>query len=248
MKPEIINVSGKECYLFARSASQFDMLTTSQFDMLTTSQFDMLTTSQYLLIQPVDEHDLELLDQEVEIIEALTDKCFSLVTFRIEDWNQELTPWTAPPVFGKIPFGNGAVKTLEYITEQLLPILKEKEINTPHCLLGGYSLAGLFALWAGYQSDVFEGIAAASPSVWFPDWIEYASARKSFASAVYLSLGDKEEKAKNPVMAQVGLAIRSQEKMLQEQGVSTILEWNTGNHFVDSEKRMAKGFAWLMNL
>ena len=38
MKPEIINVSGKECYLFARSASQFDMLTTSQFDMLTTSR------------------------------------------------------------------------------------------------------------------------------------------------------------------------------------------------------------------
>ena len=224
MKPEIINVSGKECYLFARSASL------------------------YLLIQPVDEHDLELLDQEVEIIEALTDKCFSLVAFRIEDWNQELTPWAAPPVFGKIPFGNGAEKTLEYLTEQLLPILKEKEINTPHCLLGGYSLAGLFALWAGYQSDVFEGIAAASPSVWFPDWIEYASARKPFASAVYLSLGDKEEKAKNPVMAQVGLAIRSQEKMLQEQGVNTILEWNTGNHFVDSEKRMAKGFAWLMNL
>ena len=224
MKPEIINVSGKECYLFAQSASL------------------------YLLIQPVDEHDLELLDQEVEIIEALTAKRFSLVAFRIEDWNQELTPWTAPPVFGKIPFGNGAEKTLEYITEQLLPILKEKEINTSHCLLGGYSLAGLFALWAGYQSDVFEGIAAASPSVWFPDWIEYASARKPLASADYLSLGDKEEKAKNPVMAQVGLAIRSQEKMLQEQGVNTILEWNTGNHFVDSEKRMAKGFAWLMNL
>ena len=224
MKPEIINVSGKECYLFAQSASQ------------------------YLLIQPVDEHDLELLDQEVEIIEALTAKRFSLVAFRIEDWNQELTPWTAPPVFGKIPFGNGAEKTLEYLTEQLLPILKERGINTPHCLLGGYSLAGLFALWAGYQSDVFEGIAAASPSVWFPDWIEYASARKSFASAVYLSLGDKEEKAKNPIMAQVGFAIRSQEKMLQEQGVSTVLEWNTGNHFVDSEKRMAKGFAWLMNL
>ena len=224
MKPEIINVSGKECYLFAQSASL------------------------YLLIQPVDEHDLELLDQEVEIIEALTAKRFSLLAFRIEDWNQELTPWAAPPVFGKIPFGNGAEKTLEYLTEQLLPILKEKEINTPHCLLGGYSLAGLFALWAGYQSDVFEGIAAASPSVWFPDWIEYASARKPFASAVYLSLGDKEEKAKNPIMAQVGLAIRSQEKMLQEQGVNTILEWNTGNHFVDSEKRMAKGFAWLMNL
>ena len=30
-------------------------------------------------------------------------------------------------------------------------------------------------------------------------------------------------------------------------GVNTILEWNAGNHFVDSEKRMAKGFSWLMD-
>ncbi len=48
-------------------------------------------------------------------------------------------------------------------------------------------------------------------------------------------------------MAQVGNAIRKQEELLREQGVKTILEWNAGNHFVDSEKRMAKGFAWLMN-
>ena len=48
-------------------------------------------------------------------------------------------------------------------------------------------------------------------------------------------------------MARVGNAIRSQEDFLRGQGVNTILEWNPGNHFVDSEKRMAKGFAWLMN-
>jgi hypothetical protein len=27
----------------------------------------------------------------------------------------------------------------------------------------------------------------------------------------------------------------------------TIREWNAGNHFVDSGKRTAKGFAWVMN-
>jgi hypothetical protein len=48
-------------------------------------------------------------------------------------------------------------------------------------------------------------------------------------------------------MAQVDNAIRKQEEILKEQGVNTILEWNNGNHFVDSEKRMAKGFAWLIN-
>ena len=198
----------------------------------------------HLLIQPIDEHDLELLDQEIEAIKKLSDKPFSLVAFMIKDWNQELTPWAAPAVFGKVPFGNGAEKTLEFITSRLLPEVQE---NIPHLILGGYSLAGLFALWAGYQTDKFDGIVAASPSVWFPKWIEYATDNKPLAKSIYLSLGDKEEKAKNPVMAQVGNAIRRQNELLTGQMDNTILEWNPGNHFVDSEKRTAKGFAWVMD-
>lgn len=198
----------------------------------------------HLLIQPIDEHDLELLDQEIEAIKKLSDKPFSLVAFMIKDWNQELTPWAAPAVFGKVPFGNGAEKTLEFITSRLLPEVQE---NIPHLILGGYSLAGLFALWSGYQTDKFDGIVAASPSIWFPKWIEYATDNKPLAKSIYLSLGDKEEKAKNPVMAQVGNAIRRQNELLTGQMDNTILEWNPGNHFVDSEKRTAKGFAWVMD-
>ena len=198
----------------------------------------------HLLIQPIDEHDLELLDQEIEAIKKMSDKPFSLVAFMIKDWNQELTPWAAPAVFGKVPFGSGAEKTLEFITSRLLPEVQE---NIPHLILGGYSLAGLFALWAGYQTDKFDGIVAASPSVWFPKWIEYATDNKPLAKSIYLSLGDKEEKAKNPVMAQVGNAIRRQNGLLTGQMDNTILEWNPGNHFVDSEKRTAKGFAWVMD-
>jgi predicted alpha/beta superfamily hydrolase len=198
----------------------------------------------HLLIQPIDEHDLEVLDQEVEAIKELSDEPFSLVAFLIKDWNQELTPWGASPVFGKTPFGDGAEKTLEFVTNQLLTEVQE---NISHLILGGYSLAGLFALWAGFQTDQFEGIAAASPSVWYPQWIDYASENKPLAKSVYLSLGDKEEKAKNPVMAQVGNAIRKQHELLMEQEINTIFEWNAGNHFVDFDKRMAKGFAWLMN-
>ena len=200
--------------------------------------------AKYLLIQPIDEHDLEVLDQEFKAIKELSDKPFSLVAFMIKDWNQELTPWSAPPVFGKVPFGSGAEKTLEFITCQLLPEVQDK---IPHLILGGYSLAGLFALWAGYQTDKFEGIAAASPSVWYPQWIDFASENKPLAKSVYLSLGDKEEKAKNPIMAQVGNAIRKQHELLTEQEINTLLEWNAGNHFVDSDKRMAKGFAWAIN-
>ena len=222
MKREELNVIGKECFLYRCSDSE------------------------YLLIQPVDEHDLDLLDREVELIQTLSEKAFSLVAFKIEDWNKELSPWPAPPVFGKVPFGDGADKTLEFIKAQLLPKLRETGIDTEYLLLGGYSLAGLFALWAAYQSDLFEGIAAASPSVWFPGWLDFAQNHIPQARSIYLSLGDKEEKARTPIMAQVGNAIRRQEELLREQGVNTVLEWNVGNHFVDSDLRTAKAFSWLL--
>ena len=223
MKPEAINISGKECYVFFHPAASC------------------------LLIQPVDEHELEHLQKEVEMMEALTDKPFSFVAFRIEDWNEELTPWAAPPAFGRVPFGDGARQTLTFVTDSLLPAVQGRGLDVSRCLLGGYSLAGLFALWAGYQCERFQGIVAVSPSVWYPGWIEYVATRKAFAKAVYLSLGDKEERARNAVMAQVGKAIRRQHELLSAQTVDTILEWNPGNHFVDSEKRMAKGFAWTVN-
>lgn len=225
MKREQITISGRTCFLYQD------------------------TEATQLLIQPVDEHDLEVLDQEVDIIENLSETTFSLVAMLIEDWNQELTPWAAPAILGKIPFGDGASNTLAFITEQLLPKMVEDGIYNASMklLLGGYSLAGLFALWSSYQTDLFDGIAVASPSVWFPRWIDYATENHPSAKSIYLSLGDKEEKTKNPVMAQVGNAIRKLYELLTGQGVNTILEWNVGNHFVDTEKRMAKGFAWLLN-
>ena len=223
MKSDIVEIAGKVCHLYEGPSTD------------------------YLLIQPIDEHDKELLDHEVETIHTLAHKPFSLLAFEVKDWNEELPPWPAPPVFGKVPFGNGAAGTFSYIANHLLPTLMKTGINARHYLLGGYSLAGLFSLWAAYQTGVFAGIAAVSPSVWYPGWIDYAKDKTPLLNAIYLSLGDKEEKTKNHVMAQVGNAIKRQYELLTSQIDKTLLEWNPGNHFVDSDKRMAKGFAWLIN-
>ena len=118
---------------------------------------------EYLLIQPIDEHDLEVLENEVAVIQSLTNKSFTLVAFEIKDWQSELTPWTAPAVFGKIPFGDGAVATLSFIKDILIPQLEKKQLfdkDKMRCVLGGYSLAGFFALWSSYQTKLFGGIAA----------------------------------------------------------------------------------------
>ena len=203
-------------------------------------------TAKYLLVQPVDEHDIEVLDNEVEEIEKNTEKQFLLIAFKIEDWNNELSPWEAPPAFGKKSFGSGATETLEFIESRLIPIVKDKYNldNDIKFILGGYSLAGLFSLWSAYKSDIFSGIAAASPSVWFNGWEEFMNNNTPLSNTIYLSLGDTEEKMKNKVMSAVGDNIRKQEELLKNDNINTILEWNKGGHFSDSDSRVAKALTW----
>ena len=207
--------------------------------------------AEYILIQPVDENDISVLDNEVKHIEENTDRNFSLVAFKIEDWNSELTPWEMPLLRGKGNFGDGAAGTLEFIKNELIPALSEytntenKEIKY---ILGGYSLAGLFSLWSGYQTDVFEGIAAVSPSVWYKGWIEYVEAEKPLSEKIYLSLGDTEETTKHQILSKIGENIRKQHEILEKsENVKTVLEWNEGNHFKNPDIRTAKGFLWVIN-
>ena len=72
--------------------------------------------AEFLLVQPIDEHDLEVLNKEVEAIASLTRKAFTLVAFEANNWQEDLTPWSAPAVFGNTPFGDGAAQTLGFIT------------------------------------------------------------------------------------------------------------------------------------
>ena len=193
-----------------------------------------------VLIQPADEHDLSGIENEVALIAANCDKSFRLIAVKVDNWNTDLSPWKAPAVFGKEDFGGGAEETLAEILK-----LCSDESKTYY--IGGYSLAGLFALWASYRTDVFRGVAAASPSVWFPGFADYMKENEIKTGAVCLSLGDKEEKTRNPVMATVGDRIREAYARLSGHGVKCVLEWNEGNHFKGADVRTAKAFAWVIN-
>ncbi|MFR8827957.1 MAG: hypothetical protein ACLVF4_11330 [Ruminococcus sp.] len=59
-------------------------------------------------------------------------------------------------MWGKQGFGGKAGKTLRFLTEQAIPTLKQQYPlpENVKIILGGYSLAGLFALWASTQTDV----------------------------------------------------------------------------------------------
>lgn len=192
---------------------------------------------QTLLLQPVDEHDREELDTEMEWIAGHSIVDFRFIAVHVDRWFDELAPWPAPPVFGKTPFGSGAAKTLDslrqIVTEeqQRLPASVEAPIKV---IIGGYSLAGLFALWAGYQpNQPFDAVVAASPSVWYQDWLGYAAAHQPQSGAFYLSLGDREERSRTPILTTIASAIRHQQQLLEQAHVVNTLEWNPGNHFQD---------------
>lgn len=170
-----------------------------------------------VLIQPVGDHDVHDIENEVSEIKKRTSLEFQMVAVKVDSWNQDLSPWRAPAVFGNEDFGEGASTLLAQILE-----LCKDESKTYY--LGGYSLAGLFALWASCQTDRFAGIAAASPSVWFPGFLSYVKEYGIASPAVYLSLGDREERTKNQVMAAVGDCIRELYGWLQGRRLTVC--WN----------------------
>ncbi len=193
-----------------------------------------------VLIQMVDDHDLEGIKNEVALISENAKRDFRLIALKVGNWNNDLSPWQAPAVFGKEDFGGGADATLK----EVLALCTNRSKTY---YIGGYSLAGLFALWASYQTDVFVGVAAASPSIWFPGFVDYMKNNDIKTSKVYLSLGDKEEKTKNPVMAMVGSKIREAYECLENTQIGVTLEWNSGNHFKDTDLRTAKAFLWILS-
>ena len=213
--------------------------------------------SEKIFIHLVNDHEKSLMESEVAALKDLSvSEDWCIVPVLVPDWDGDLTPWEAEALFPGQNFGGHAKEFLDKLICNIIPdfedvvsLQSQNDVNVSvgkKYILCGYSLAGLFALWASCQTDTFSGIVAASPSVWYKDWIKYASDNAPKSPNIYLSIGDKEEKAKNPVLATVGDAIRKQHELLEKSGINTCLTYNPGNHFKDSDIRVAKGMAWIL--
>ena len=85
----------------------------------------------------------------------------SLVNIGVDLWEENFSPWCAPRVFAKGPnFGDGAQKTLDILINQVV-LWAESDLTEPpaYRALVGYSLAGLFSLWAGVSPQVARGMS-----------------------------------------------------------------------------------------
>ena len=75
--------------------------------------------AEYLLLQMTGEHELQSMESEVAAI-AQSAHHFLFAAIPVENWNDALSPWEAPAVWGKQGFGGNAGDTLRFLTEQVI--------------------------------------------------------------------------------------------------------------------------------
>lgn len=179
--------------------------------------------------------------QEAEDIGTMleeTKEDFAILPCIPFSWENDLTPYEASNPFKKGSMFSGwadcFLKEILVVTESL-PAKRR--------ILAGYSLAGLFALYAGTRCSAFDGLVAGSPSLWYPDFVGYAQTHPLNPSVrhVYLSIGDLESKTKNPTFQTIDQKIGEYCGMLESSRISFCFERNHGKHVDRVKERMARG-------
>ena len=176
---------------------------------------------------------------------------FTLVAISNLDWNHDMVPWDGPSSFKNAePCTGGADDYLRLLTEEIIPTA-EKGIAGVPCWRGiaGYSLAGLFALYAIYQTDLFSHVGSMSGSLWYSGMKEYIFSHepKRRPDCIYFSLGDKESKTRNPVLRSVRQNTEEIQAFYQAKGIDTVFQLNPGNHYDHAVERTAAGLCWLLS-
>lgn len=179
---------------------------------------------------------------------------FTLVAIKPACWNDDLTPWECPGLFADdAPFAGHAQDQLRLLEEEIIPQV-ERECGKPNgariCrTVAGYSLAGLFATWAAFNSSAFSRIASASGSLWYPDFTRFVTEAPLARpiDCAYFSLGSKEAKTPSRLLRNVATGTHEVVVAFRSKGVPTQFESNPGNHFKEPALRMARGITWAIS-
>ena len=196
-----------------------------------------------VLLCGISSYDRENKEKIRELTAEKTAADFTLFFFETRDWNYDFSPWEAET---DKPFPGGGPQVLDWLKNTALPYCR-KTLGASEFYIAGYSLAGLFALWALYVCPEFSGAACVSGSLWFPGWEEFSEKNlPGQGRLVYLSVGGKESASKDPWMCTIGDKYRSEDRRLKAAKVRHTFQQNPGGHFANPENRLAKGLAWLL--
>lgn len=185
----------------------------------------------------------------LEQCEKLGCSPFHLVTITKLRWDEELSPWAHDPVISESDrFAGEAGRYARCMKEKIVPFIEDKMERPPYRVIAGYSMGGLFALYAPYVTGLFSAAVSASGSVWYPEFVSYVKSHDFLKKpdAIYLSLGDQESRTRNPVLRQTEAYMKELYSIYQSKAIDSVFELNPGNHYKDAAYRLAKGITWIL--
>ena len=205
-------------------------------DIVTTESDDVCYV---LLPERMKEADMTWLEEVVQKYPV------NIVAISGIKWNDDLTPWKAPALNPKEEDFKGKAKNFlsSLLSDLFINTEQSLRLNHPKRHLIGISLSGLFALWASTETNKFNSVASISGSLWFDGFVEWFKEQELLADRYFLSLGDKEVKAKNERLASIGTCTESILQIIQDKSKEVTFISDEGNHFEFFKERLEKAIS-----
>ena len=194
----------------------------------------------------------------------------TVVSIPVDNWNDALTPWPAPGFYDDEPwFGGHGSETLEALACRTIPAIEAElgiapDTESPRSLLPckenktvkraicGYSLGGLFALYAFVNDSRFDACASISGSLWYQGWMDYIREKTECVASskpaevnrfdgrgryAFLSVGKKEYKSGLPLFRCVEDNMHASADLLRTAGCQVDETVGPGNHMQHISER-----------
>lgn len=170
-------------------------------------------------------------------------------------WDDALTPWPAEGLRAGQRFGGHADKTLGQLHEAAPRMERCLGLSPSARAICGYSLGGLFSLYAFARDAHLAACGCVSGSVWYPGWVAWlrdggagcacgcgAAGGAALERFAYLSVGGKEKRGPG-AFREVESNMEACAGILRERGCEALFEVGPGNHMQHHEKRLARALA-----
>lgn len=189
---------------------------------------------------------IDLPEHPFDIEEIARNRTVTIVKFPVQKWDDSLTPWPAPGLYkGDADFRGESEVTLAEIKDVVIPEIEKREHLKPaKRAICGYSLGGLFSLYAFSHDAFFQACGCLSGSVWYEGWLDHFENLEFDGTGryAYFSLGKKECKANPPILHTVQDNMQRCYEIVREHGCQADFVIGPGNHMQHHQERFAAGF------
>lgn len=180
-------------------------------------------------------------EHPLDLVPVASGRASAVVRAPVREWGARLTPWPAPGLRAGDPdFAGGAAQTLSELLATTTVFEAREGLRPARRAICGYSLAGLFALYAFVSCGAFDACASVSGSVWYPGWVDYlrAAAFDGAGRLAFLSVGKKERRAGPAVFRHVEEDLAACADALRAHGCAVETSLGPGSHVQHQRERM----------